>query len=56
MLGPAVTPITLVYAEKVKFIAFTFPAPHLGLLQRVDSIGRGRAQQRSRLIRPLAAV
>ena len=28
MLGPAVTAITLVYAEKVKFIAFTFPAPH----------------------------
>ena len=28
MLGPAVTDLTHVYAEKVKFIAFTFPAPH----------------------------
>ena len=28
MLGAEVTSITLVYAEKVKFIAFTFPAPH----------------------------
>jgi hypothetical protein len=28
MLGPEVTGITLVYAEKVKFIAFTFPAAH----------------------------
>jgi len=43
MLGPAVTPITLVYAEKVKFIAFTFPAPHLGLLQRSTALeGDGR--------------
>jgi hypothetical protein len=25
MLGPLVTGITLVYAEKVKFIAFTLP-------------------------------
>jgi hypothetical protein len=30
MLGAAVTPITLVYAEKVVFIAFTFPNPHNG--------------------------
>ncbi|VXC32449.1 hypothetical protein ARTHRO9AX_30008 [Arthrobacter sp. 9AX] len=29
MLGPPVTGVTLVYAEKVKFIAFTFPASHL---------------------------
>ena len=29
MLGVEVTGLTLVYAEKVKFIAFTFPAPHL---------------------------
>jgi hypothetical protein len=28
MLGAAVTGITLVYEEKVKFIAFTFPASH----------------------------
>ncbi len=28
MLGLPVTAITLVYAEKVKFIAFTFPVPH----------------------------
>jgi hypothetical protein len=28
MLGAAVTAITLVYAEKVVFIAFTFPEPH----------------------------
>jgi hypothetical protein len=31
MLGAAVTAITLVYAEKVVFIAFTFPEPHGGL-------------------------
>ena len=28
MLGFEVTGLTLVYAEKVKFIAFTFPVPH----------------------------
>jgi hypothetical protein len=28
MLGPKVTRITLVYAEKVKFIAFTFLRSH----------------------------
>jgi hypothetical protein len=38
MLGAEVTGLTLVYAEKVKFIAFTFPAPHRG---RAASTGSG---------------
>ncbi|MDQ1053425.1 hypothetical protein QE394_001353 [Arthrobacter sp. SORGH_AS 212] len=28
MLWPAVMPVTLMYAEKVKYIAFTFPKSH----------------------------
>ncbi len=28
MLRVSVIGVTLMYAEKVKFIAFTFPAPH----------------------------
>ncbi len=34
MLGPDVTAITLVYAEKVKFIAFTFPQAHVRMPAR----------------------
>jgi len=39
MLGPEVTGITLVFAEKVKFIAFTFPNIHR-VLTRYSSDSR----------------
>lgn len=40
MLGLKVTRITLVYAEKVKFIAFTFPASHRDRAGRPQALAR----------------